>query len=204
MNWNLIFVIIIMLVLLRVLWLHIKALNAKTEAFKVLSPKDKLAVLKECLLNSPAEYNLQNLVEFCKEHQIEKDFDSYRPFFARQLELSKKKDAIAEDNELFGEEAAWIDQISPLEFKDAEEARANGDKELALKRTLEGISRLYSDQAIENELKKMENYYPKSIKLLENYKKLAKVRDESGADDKSLEKLRKQRDNWQEDLLTIE
>lgn len=204
MNWNLIFVIVIMLVLLRALWLHIKASNAKTEAFKALPPKDKLAVLKECLLNNPAEANLQNLAEFCKANEIEIDTEAYRPFFAKQLELSKKKDAIAEDNELFDQESVWIDQIQPFEFKEAAEARDCGDERLALERTLEGISRLYSDQAIKKELKNMESSYSKATKLLENYEKLIKIRDESGADDKSLEKLRKQRDAWQEDLLTIE
>lgn len=204
MNWNLIFVIVIMLVLLRALWLHIKANNAKTEAFKALPPKDKLAVLKECLLNNPVEANLQNLAEFCKKYDIDVDMEAYRPFFAKQLELSKKKDAIAEDNELFEQESIWIDQILPFEFKEAEEARHSGDEKSALERTLEGISRLYSDQAIEKQLKSMESYYPKATKLLENYEILAKTRDESKADDKSLEKLRKQRDAWQEDLLTIE
>lgn len=204
MNWNLIFVIVIMLILLRALWLHIKASNAKTESFKALVPKDKLAVLKECLLNNPAEANLQNLAEFCKSQEIEIDIDAYRPFFAKQLALSKKKDAIAEDNELFEQESIWIDTILPLEFKEADEARAAGDEKLALERTLEGISRLYSDQAIEKSLKNMESYYAKASSLLKSYENLVKVRDESGADDKSLEKLRKQRDAWQEDLLTIE
>lgn len=204
MNWNLIFVIVIMLILLRALWLHIKASNAKTESFKALVPKDKLAVLKECLLNNPVEANLQNLAEFCKSQEIEIDIDAYRPFFAKQLALSKKKDAIAEDNELFEQESIWIDTILPLEFKEADEARAAGDEKLALERTLEGISRLYSDQAIEKSLKNMESYYAKASSLLKSYENLVKVRDESGADDKSLEKLRKQRDAWQEDLLTIE
>lgn len=203
MNWNLIFVIVITLVLLRALWLHIKASNAKTESFKALPPKDKLAVLKECLLNNPVEANLQNLAEFCKDQQIDIDAEAYRPFFAKQLELSKKKDAIAEDNALFEQESIWIDTILPFEFKEADDARASGDENKAIERTLEGISRLYSDQAIEKWLKSMESYYPKAASLLESYRTLVKLRDESNADEKSLEKLRKKRDAWQEDLLTI-
>lgn len=204
MNWNLIFVIIIMIVLLRALWLHIKANNAKTESFKALPQKDKLAVLKECLLNNPTEVNLQNLADFCKNNQIDVNVEDYRPFLKKQLSLSQKKDAIAEDNELFSEESIWIDKILPLEFKEAELFFETNDVKSATECVLEGISRLYSDQAIEKSLQNMESYYPKAIKLLESYKKLEKLRDECNADEKSLDLLRKQRDAWQEDLLTIE
>ena len=116
---------------------------------------------------------------------------------------NSQKDAIAEDNALFEQESIWIDTILPFEFKEADDARASGDENKAIERTLEGISRLYSDQAIEKWLKSMESYYPKAASLLESYRTLVKLRDESNADEKSLEKLRKKRDAWQEDLLTI-
>ena len=130
--------------------------------------------------------------------------ESYRPFLAKQLEITKRKDAIAEDNELYAQESAWMDAIRPLEFAEASTARESGDKDLATLRTIEGIARLYSDEAIQKELSDLEQSYPKAAKLLEGYRKLMEIRDNSGADDKSLESLRKQRDAWQEDLLTIE
>ena len=71
-------------------------------------------------------------------------------------------------------------------------------------RTVEGIARLYSDEAILSALRQLGDTYPKAEKLLEGYRKLMEIRDNSGADDKSLEALRKQRDAWQEDLLSIE
>lgn len=176
----------------------------RSESFKALSPKDKLAVLKECLLNNPTEYNLQNLGDFCKEAGIEINAESYRAYMAKQLEITQKKDAIAEDNELYHQESIWMDKIEPIEFKEAAEAKAEGNKNLALQRQLEGISRLYSDEAIEEQLKAMEADYPKAPALLDAYRKLATLRDESGADDEALQALRKARDAWHESLLTID
>ena len=132
------------------------------------------------------------------------DAGTYRPFIAKQVELTRKKDAIAEDNELYAQESAWMDAIRPLEFAEAQAARENGDHELAILRTVEGIARLYSDEAIEKALQDLENVYPKATRLLEGYRKLTEIRDTSGADEKSLENLRKKRDAWQEDLLAIE
>lgn len=204
MNWGIIFFVAIAAILVRVFWLRIKANSMESENFKALPPKDQMAVLKECLLNNPTETNLRNLGDFCKTHQIESDMESYRPFLAKQLEITKRKDAIAEDNELYAQESAWMDAIRPLEFAEASTARESGDKDLATLRTIEGIARLYSDEAIQKELSDLEQSYPKAAKLLEGYRKLMEIRDNSGADDKSLESLRKQRDSWQEDLLTIE
>ena len=204
MNWGIFFFIAIAVILMRIFWLRIKANSMKSENFKALPPKDQMAVLKECLLNNPTETNLRNLDEFCKAHQIDADTESYRPFLVKQLEITKRKDAIAEDNELYAQESAWMDAICPLEFTEAKAARESGDNELATLRTIEGIARLYSDEAIQKELCNLEQTYPKAAKLLEGYRNLMEVRDSSGADDKSLEILRKKRDAWQEDLLTIE
>ncbi|WP_297947920.1 hypothetical protein [uncultured Fibrobacter sp.] len=204
MNWGIFFFIAITVILMRVFWLRIKANSMKSENFKALPLKDQMAVLKECLLNNPTETNLRNLDEFCKTHQIDADTESYRPFLVKQLEITKRKDAIAEDNELYAQESAWMDAIIPLEFTEAKAARESGDNELATLRTIEGIARLYSDEAIQKELHNLEQTYPKAAKLLEGYRNLMEIRDSSGADDKSLESLRKKRDAWQEDLLTIE
>lgn len=204
MNWGIFFFIAITLILMRVFWLRIKANSMRSESFKALPPKDQLAVLKECLLNNPTETNLRNLEELCKAQQIDADTESYRPFLTKQLEITKKTDAIAEDNELYAQESAWMDAIRPLEFAEANDARENGDNNLAILRTVEGIARLYSDEAILSALRQLGDTYPKAEKLLEGYRKLMEIRDNSGADDKSLEALRKQRDAWQEDLLSIE
>lgn len=202
MNWSIIFAIAIALILLRVLYLRIKANSLESDSFKNMLPKDKLAVLKECLLNNPTRATLANLDTFLKEQGIETDTESYRPYMERQLQLLRKKNAIAEDNELYTEETAWVDRIRPLEFAEAEKALAEGDESSFTDRMLEGISRLYSDEAILNELSKLEPRYAKATSLIDGYKKLIALRDESSADDKSLEALRKHRDAWMNDLLT--
>lgn len=202
MNWSIIFAIAIALILLRVLYLRIKANSLESDSFKNMLPKDKLAVLKECLLNNPTRTTLANLDTFLKGQGIETDTESYRPYMERQLQLLRKKNAIAEDNELYAEETAWVDRIRPLEFAEAEKAIAEGDECSFIDRTLEGISRLYSDDAILDELSKLEPRYAKATSLIDGYKKLIALRDESGADDKSLEALRKHRDAWMNDLLT--
>ena len=124
MNWSLLFVIFIMILLLRVVYLRLKANSVKAESFRNLSDRDKMAVLKECLLNNPTRTTLANLDTFLKEQGIEADTESYRPYMERQLQLLRKKNAIAEDNELYAEETAWVDRIRPLEFAEAEKAIA--------------------------------------------------------------------------------
>ena len=202
MNWSLLFVIFIMILLLRVVYLRLKANSVKAESFRNLSDRDKMAVLKECLLNNPTRTTLENLDTFLKELGIEADTESYRPYMERQLQLLRKKNAIAEDNELYAEETAWVDRIRPLEFAEAEQPKTEGYSKTYVDRTLEGISRLYSDEAILEALAKLEPDYAKAASLIEGYRKLIALRDESGADDKSLEALRKQRDAWMDDLLT--
>lgn len=204
MNWSLIFSIVIAILLFRVLMLRIKANSLKAESFKNLPPKDKLAVLKECLLNTPAESYLQNLAEFCQKNGINANIEEYRPFIAKQRALAKKKEALAEDNELFEQEARWMDSIYPLEFEEAKQAWQDEDESLAIKRSVEGIARLYSDKAIRDALLELSSKYPKANAILEGYEKLVAARDESLADDESLKKLRKLRDNWEEELLNIE
>ena len=204
MNWTLIITLLFIILFARIFWAHVKANNANTQAFKNLAPKDKLAVLKECLLNNPTETNLQNLAGFLKEIGSDLDVQSYKPLMEHQLALADKKESLAEWDKLYVEQSDWIDQIEPLEFAEATVAKESGDIETYVARSLEGISRLYSDTAIENALKQLEPDYPKAKTILLSYLQLTEACAESGADDKSLEKLRKQRDSWIEDLLTIE
>ncbi|PWJ69103.1 hypothetical protein BGX12_10567 [Fibrobacter sp. UWR4] len=203
MTASTLFTIAIVLILLRVFWLRIKASGTQNENFKTLPAKDQLAVLKECLLNNPSERNFQNLKRFISEKNLDLDMETYRPYMKTQLELSKRKDALEEDDELYAQESRFMDQMEPLEFEEAREAKKTGDQETYITRSLEGIYRLYSDEAIEKALKELSPDYPKAELLLEGYRKLTQIRDESAADDKSLEALRKIRDQWEEDLLSI-
>lgn len=204
MTLPLLFTIAIFLILLRVFWLHVKSSNAQTESFKNLLPKDKMTVLKECLLNNPTEGNLQNLKEFCNQQNLDFDDNTYRPFLKKQLELANRRASVEDCDALYAEECDFLDQLTPLEFAEADEARQNGDSQTAITRTLEGISRLYSDKAIESALEKLVPEYAKAAELLAGYKELVEARDTSGADDASLEALRKKRDDWFEKLLSTD
>ncbi len=203
MTFTTVITVVIVLLLLRVFWLRIKASSTRNENFKQLPPKDQLSVLKECLLNNPTEKNLQNLKQFGEDFQVDFDAETYRPFMARQLEISKKKDALVEDNELFAEEARWLDSIRPLEFAEADQAQSAGEKSTYVEKSLEGISRLYSDEAILAALEKLVPDYSKAQDLLTSYRELVEVREQSGASDEELEKLRKLRNKWDEELLNI-
>jgi hypothetical protein len=204
MNWTLIVTLLFRLLFIRTFWAHVKANNANTQAFKNLVPKDKLAVLKECLLNNPTETNLQNLGNFLKESGSDLDIQSYKPLMERQLALADKKENLSEWDKLYMEQSDWVDQIRPLEVTEAEESQKDGDTNSYIERSLEGISRLYSDRAIEDALRRLEPDYPKAQALLSSYLQLIEDCNTSGADDKSLESLRKKRNAWVEDLLTIE
>ena len=204
MNWSIIFAIAIALLLLRVLYLRIKANSVHSESFKNMQTKDQLAVLKECLLNNPSRTNIENLSDFVKNHGLEADFGEYKTFIDMQLRITRQKNAIAEDNELYAKESAWMDRLRPLEFAEAEEAKSSGDTQAYIERSLEGIARLYSDEAIVTELARLVPIYGKASALIDSYRKLMEARDTSGADDKSLEALRKQRDAWMDDLLVTD
>ena len=203
MNWSIVFFIVMMLLLLRILRLRIRANSTRSESFKRLPPKDQLAVLKECLLNNPSETNLKNLGNFFEQTSQKIDIESYRPYLKSQLAIFGRKDAIAEDNELYAQECEWMDKIKPLEFEEAESFKQSNETQKYIERTLEGIARLYSDNAILEALAKLAPDYPHASELAEGYKQLMQARDESTADDKSLEALRKQKDAWEEDLLNV-
>ena len=203
MNWSIVFFVAMMFLLLRILRLRIRANTTRSESFKRLPPKDQLAVLKECLLNNPSEANLRNLAEFASRTSLKIDIESYRPYLKSQLEIFGRKDAIADDNELYAAETAWMDKITPIEFEEAEAFKQENETQKYIERTLEGIARLYSDDAILDALTKLTADYPHAGELAESYKQLMQTRDESGADDKSLEILRKQKDAWENDLLNV-
>ena len=204
MTFSTLFTIVIALVLLRIFWLKIKDVSMKSESFKRLPPKDQLAVLKECLLNNPTETNLQNLKDFSQRQGLSVDTELYRPFIKKQQELSKRKDALAEDNELFAAESEWVDQILPLEFDEAKLAKQENRQEDYILHSLEGIARLYSDGAILDKLDSLVQDYPKAKQLAQGYRELMELRDNSGADDESLKKLRAVKEAWEKSLLDVE
>ena len=204
MSLSTLFTLLMVLLLLRVFWLKIKAASAQGENFKRLPPKDQLAVLKECLLNNPTEGNLQNLKDFARKNALNLDVESYRPFLKKQQDLSRRKDALVEDNELFTAEAEWIDQIKPLEFEEAKQAKQENRHEDYILRTLEGIAKLYSDKAILSELAALVQDYPKAKQIAQGYCDLMDLRDRSGADDESLKKLRATKEAWEKDLLQVD
>lgn len=204
MTLSTLFTIVMTLVLLRIFWLKIKDVSMKSESFKRLPAKDQLSVLKECLLNNPTATNMQNLKEFVDKQGVNIDIESYRPFLKKQQELSSRKDALAEDNELFTAESEWIDKIRPLEFEEAKLAKQEKRFEDYILHSLEGIARLYSDPAILNELEALVQDYPKAKQLAQGYRKLMDLRDSSGADDESLKKLRNAKESWEKDLLQVD
>lgn len=204
MSLTIILPIVTALILLRVFWLHVKAANAHNENFQKLPDKDQLAVLKECLLNNPSLSNLTNLGKFLQKIGTDLDTESYRPLLKKQQELRNKTNALEEDNLLFTQESEWLDQIVPLEFKEAQQARENGEQVQFVTSWLEGINRLYSDKAILERLSEIRDAYPKTEKLISSYKALMDLRDSSSADDVSLEKLRKAKEAWEQDLLNYE
>ena len=204
MSISTLFTIAMALIFARIFWLKIKDVSMKGESFKKLPPKDQLAVLKECLLNNPTETNLQNLKDFIQKQGLNLDIESYRPFIKKQQELSKRKDALVEDNELFTAESEWVDQIMPLEFEEAKLAKQENRHEDFILHSLEGIARLYSDKAILNELEALVQDYPKAKQLAQGYRDLMDLRDSSGADDESLKKLRGAKESWEKSLLDVE
>lgn len=204
MTFSTLFTIVMALIFARIFWLKIKDVSMKSESFKRLPPKDQLSVLKECLLNNPTDTNLQNLKEFSQKQGIDLDIESYRPFIKKQQELTRRKDALAEDNELFTAEAEWVDKILPLEFEEAKLAKQENRHEDYILHSLEGVARLYSDEAILNELETLVQDYPKAKKLAQEYRDLMDLRDQSGADDESLKKLRSAKESWEKDLLQVD
>lgn len=202
MSLAILFTIAIAALLLRSFWLHVKSATADSESYKALAPKDQLAVLKECLLNNATQLNLKNLVDFCEKNGFPIDGAKYQPLLDKQIIYGRKNASIQDCDALYAEQCIWIDKILPMEFQEAGAAKQDGNQDLYIERSLEGISRLYSDEAILQALTDLQAEYEKAGSIKSGYEKLMEARDTSLADDTSLEALRKLRDAWMEDLLS--
>ncbi len=192
--------LLIALLLVRIFIAHKRSSDLNNREFKSLPRGAQLAVLKERMLQSPSEKNLDNLSRFLKQEGISADTETYRPLFAEQLRISREENAIALDNALFTKEAAWMDAIEPFEFEEANAQKAAGNQEEFVKTYLYGILRYYSDEKIEAALLNIIPEYPNAQKILDDYQKLKELRDSSGADDKSIEKLYHAKATWRSQL----
>ncbi len=200
MTAAIIFTLIIVLILFRAFVLHLRATDLDNEKFAPLPREVKLAILKERVLETPSEKSLQNLETFLKNEGINVDMETYRPMYAEQLRISRESNAIALDNELYANEAAWMDEIEPFEFATALELKKEGKKEEFIRTYLQGVLRYYSDEKIENALEAILSEYPAAQKMLDDYRTLKDLRDSSGADEASIEKLAKVKDDWAKEL----
>jgi hypothetical protein len=145
------------------------------------NPALSLAILKESLLENPSEYALQKLKDFAASQNL--------AIPAEEYPLGKAK-SIALDDDVFLQQATWLDSLAPLEFKEEPQT----EKTLA-----SGILRLYSDEAIFKALKELAQKFPgeKQQKMEQGYLALCKLRDNSEADYESLEKLRMEKEKWE-------
>jgi hypothetical protein len=146
------------------------------------NPALSLAILKESLLENPSEYALQKLKNFAASQNLTIPAEEYL--------LGKAKN-IEQDDDIFLQQAVWLDSLAPLEFKEEPQT----EKTLAT-----GILRLYSDDAIFKALKEFAQKFPseKQQKFEQGYSALCKHRDNSKADYESLEKLRMEKVKWEQ------
>jgi len=144
-------------------------------------PALSLAILKENLLENPSEYALQKLKDFATSQNLTIPAGEFPLGRAKSIEL---------DDDIFLQQATWLDSITPLEFREEPQT----EKTLA-----EGILRLYGDDAIFKALKEFAQKFPseKQQKLEQGYTTLCKHRDNSKADYESLENLRKEKEKWE-------
>jgi len=146
------------------------------------NPALSLAILKENLLENSNEYALRKLKDFAASQNLTVPSEEYP--------LGKAKD-ISLDDDVFLRQAAWLDSLTPLEFKDEPQTE---------KTLVNGILRLYSDDAIFNVLEELAQKFPseKQQKLEQGYRTLCQHRDSSKADYDSLEKLRMEKEKWEQ------
>jgi len=146
-------------------------------------PALALAILKENLLENPSEYHLQKLTEFAALQNLKIPNEEYP--------LGKAK-SIEQDIDVFASQAEWLDALTPLEFN--EEPKTE-------KSLVSGILRLYSDAAIFKAFEEMREKFPseRQQKLELGYRNLCELRDNSKADYDSLEKLRIEKEKWEND-----
>lgn len=173
----------------------------------------QLAVLKENLLENAQESNLEKLLAFCKEQGLEADADVYRPLLQRQKSLRRTALPLVEDDQLYEEQARWLDAIEPMEFQYAYQAHAEGDFEQYAQFCLEGVLRLYSDAKIQEHLGVLENTahlhedFPVAATriraLTEQFQVLCQKRDQSVAEPDALERLRQDKRAWVEAVRAL-
>ena len=145
------------------------------------NPAISLAILKENLLENPSEGSLQKLKEFAASQNLTLPKEEY-PL--------GKAPTIEQDDPLFLTQASWLDSITPIEFSEEPQTE---------KTLINGILRLYSDEAIFKALEELAQKYPgeRQQKLEQGYRALCKLRDNSKADYDSLEKLRMEKEKWE-------
>lgn len=147
------------------------------------NPALSLAILKENLLENPSEYHLQKLKEFVASQGIDIPLEEY-PL--------GKAGSIEQDDDIFLKQSAWLDSLTPLEFKEEPKTEKN---------LLAGILRLYSDDAIFKAFGELLQQFPSEHgqKLEQGYRALCELRDSSKADYDSLEKLRIEKEKWEKE-----
>ncbi|MCL2100668.1 MAG: hypothetical protein FWH22_03005 [Fibromonadales bacterium] len=145
------------------------------------NPALSLAILKENLLENSNEHSLQKLKEFAASQNL---------LLPKEAYPVGKAPSIEQDDSLFLIQATWLDSLIPLEFSEEPQTEKN---------LINGILRLYSDKAIFQALKTLQEKFPsEKNKILEqDYKKLCELRDGSKADYNSLEKLRMEKEKWE-------
>jgi hypothetical protein len=149
------------------------------------NPALALAILKENLLENPSEEHLQKLKEFAVSQNLNIPREEYP--------LGKAK-SIEQDGNIFLQQAEWLDSITPFEFN--EEPKTE-------KTLISGILRLYSDAAIFRAFEELARNFPseRQQKLEQGYRALCELRDNSKADYNSLEKLRIEKEKWENTAL---
>ena len=201
MTAAIIFTLLLALLLFRAFVLHLRATDLDNPRFQALPRESRLAILKERILESPSEKNLNNLGAFLLAEGIHVDMESYRPLLAEQLRISRQENAIALDNDLYIREAEWMDKISPLEFEIARKQKEDGKIDEFIRTYLQGVLRYYSDEKIEEALQNLTPDFPQAAEMLNAYRQLNALRDSSPADEISIEKLAQVKKEWMESLL---
>jgi len=164
----------------------IAAAGAKKRASKrynlpLESPALSLAILKENLLENPSENSLLKLKEFAISLNL--------PIPKEEYPLGKAP-SIEQDDPLFLAQASWLDSLTPLELREEPQTE---------KTLIDGILRLYGDEAILKALGELAQKFPseRQRKLEQGWRELCLLRDSSNADYNSLEKLRMEKEKWE-------
>ncbi|MDR2732434.1 MAG: hypothetical protein LBB36_04365 [Fibromonadaceae bacterium] len=168
-----------------------------------LPPNDhalSLAILKENLLENPSEYSLQKLKDFAASQNIEIPKEKYPLGKVPSVEARTitelifgegyKPPSLEHDDVLFSQQATWLDSLTPLEFNEIPQTE---------KSLVSGILRLYSDEAVFRAFAELSQKFPseRQQKLELGYHALCELRDNSKADYDSLEKLRMEKEKWE-------